>query len=168
LQIALNAGREDGQVILRDISCEGGCLSVMTLPKTPSKPTIVDMFEAGIIDPVKVTRSCIENAASAAAVLLTTEAAVAEIPEEKKAPKRRWNAGDGGHGLKGRFGLLRDVHKIIAASLGRAPHCYNRWTAMHAANAHVRIFAVAAFLTALFVSFALVFFTPFKYCPCDG
>ena len=45
---------------------------------------IVDMYEAGIIDPVKVTRSCVEHAASAAAVLLTTEAAVAEEPEEKK------------------------------------------------------------------------------------
>jgi chaperonin GroEL len=46
---------------------------------------IVDMIEAGIIDPVKVTRSCVENAASAAAVLLTTEAAVADEPEDKKS-----------------------------------------------------------------------------------
>jgi chaperonin GroEL len=42
------------------------------------------MLEAGIIDPVKVTRSGVEHAASAAAVLLTTEAAVADEPEEKK------------------------------------------------------------------------------------
>jgi len=42
------------------------------------------MIEAGIIDPVKVTRSGVENAASASAVLLTTDAAVADIPEEKK------------------------------------------------------------------------------------
>jgi chaperonin GroEL len=46
--------------------------------------TIVDMIEAGIIDPVKVTRLGVENAASAAAVLLTTEAAIADIPEDKK------------------------------------------------------------------------------------
>jgi chaperonin GroEL len=84
LQIALNAGREDGQVILRDISAKGGAYGY-DASKDTVEPTIVDMFEAGIIDPVKVTRSCIENAASAAAVLLTTEAAVAEIPEEKKA-----------------------------------------------------------------------------------
>ena len=45
---------------------------------------VVDMVEAGVIDPVKVTRLGVENAASAAAVLLTTEAAVADIPEEKK------------------------------------------------------------------------------------
>ena len=43
------------------------------------------MYEAGIIDPLKVTRSCVENAASAASVLLTTETAVADAPEEKKA-----------------------------------------------------------------------------------
>jgi chaperonin GroEL len=84
LQIALNAGREDGQVILRDISAKGGAYGY-DASKDTVEPTIVDMFDAGIIDPVKVTRSCIENAASAAAVLLTTEAAVAEIPEEKKA-----------------------------------------------------------------------------------
>jgi chaperonin GroEL len=45
---------------------------------------LVDMLEEGIIDPVKVTRSGVQNAASAAAILLTTEAAVAEEPEEKK------------------------------------------------------------------------------------
>jgi chaperonin GroEL len=43
------------------------------------------MLKAGIIDPVKVTRSAIQHAASAAAILLTTEVAVAEEPEEKKA-----------------------------------------------------------------------------------
>ena len=43
------------------------------------------MLKAGIIDPVKVTRTALQNAASAAAVLLTTEAAVSEIPKEKPA-----------------------------------------------------------------------------------
>lgn len=46
----------------------------------------VDMFERGIIDPAKVTRSALQNAASAAAMLLTTEAAIVEIPEKEKAP----------------------------------------------------------------------------------
>jgi len=45
-----------------------------------------DMFEAGIIDPAKVTRSAVENAASIAAMILTTEALVTEIPEKEKAP----------------------------------------------------------------------------------
>ena len=48
--------------------------------------TIVDdMIKAGIIDPVKVTRSAVQHAASAAAILLTTEVAIADEPEEKKA-----------------------------------------------------------------------------------
>ena len=46
----------------------------------------VDMFEAGIVDPAKVTRSALENAASVASMLLTTEAAVIDIPEEKSTP----------------------------------------------------------------------------------
>lgn len=48
--------------------------------------TYVNFFEAGIIDPTKVTRLALENAASIAALLLTTEAVVSEIPERKEAP----------------------------------------------------------------------------------
>jgi chaperonin GroEL len=47
---------------------------------------INDMVDAGIIDPVKVTRTALQHAASAAAMFLTTDAAIAEEPEEKKAP----------------------------------------------------------------------------------
>jgi len=43
-----------------------------------------DMVEKGIIDPAKVTRSAVENAASIAAMILTTEALVTEIPEKEK------------------------------------------------------------------------------------
>jgi chaperonin GroEL len=46
----------------------------------------VDMLKAGIIDPLKVTRSALQNAASVAALMLTTEALVTEIPEKEKAP----------------------------------------------------------------------------------
>ena len=53
----------------------------------------VDMFEAGVIDPTKVSRTALQNAASVAGLLLTTEALVTEIPEKKKAP-----AGGGGGG----------------------------------------------------------------------
>ncbi len=78
-QIVLNAGREDGMVLLTEISGSG------SKGFDAANDTVTDMLEAGIIDPVKVTRSGVENAASAAAVLLTTEAAVADIPEDKKA-----------------------------------------------------------------------------------
>lgn len=58
-----------------------------------------DMIKAGIVDPAKVTRSALENAASVASMLLTTEAAVVEIPEEKSAmPDMSAMAGMGGMG----------------------------------------------------------------------
>ncbi|HVP14749.1 MAG TPA: TCP-1/cpn60 chaperonin family protein, partial [Terriglobales bacterium] len=56
----------------------------------------VDMFKAGIIDPTKVTRSALQNAASVASLLLTTEALVTEIPEKKKAPPAPGGGGYGG------------------------------------------------------------------------
>ncbi|MCS7222410.1 MAG: chaperonin GroEL, partial [Anaerolineae bacterium] len=46
----------------------------------------VDMFQAGIIDPAKVVRSGMENAASIAAMILTTEALITDVPEREKAP----------------------------------------------------------------------------------
>jgi len=45
--------------------------------------SLVDMMEAGIVDPAKVTRFALQNAASIAAILLTTEAVVADIPEKE-------------------------------------------------------------------------------------
>lgn len=58
-----------------------------------------DMYKAGIVDPAKVTRSALENAASIGSMLLTTEAAVVEIPEEKSAmPDMSAMAGMGGMG----------------------------------------------------------------------
>jgi chaperonin GroEL len=52
-----------------------------------------DLVAAGVIDPTKVTRSALQNATSIAALMLTTEALIAEIPEKKSAP-----SGPGGHG----------------------------------------------------------------------
>jgi chaperonin GroEL len=83
LQIAQNAGREDGPVILQEVLKKGPAFGFDAAKDEPAA-SIIDFYEAGIIDPVKVTRSGVENAASAAAVLLTTEVAVADIPEEKK------------------------------------------------------------------------------------
>ena len=93
LQLAQNAGREDGAVIVRGVIDKGGNFG-FDASSDSADAAIIDMYEAGIIDPVKVTRSGVENAASAAAVLLTTEAAVADIPEEKKAPAMPGGMGD--------------------------------------------------------------------------
>ncbi len=57
-----------------------------------------DMFGAGIVDPAKVTRSALENAASVGSMLLTTQAAVVDIPEESKGPDMSAMAGMGGMG----------------------------------------------------------------------
>ena len=89
LQIAINAGKEkDNERILRQVQ-EG---AVNAGYNAVTDQVIDDMLAAGIVDPVKMGRTAIENAVSAAAILLTTEAAIAEIPEPK-APM-----GDGGMG----------------------------------------------------------------------
>ena len=82
-QIAKNSGRDDVSAIVRAVASKGGNFGFDAASES-TEPLIVDMIEAGIIDPVKVTRSGVENAASAAAVLLTTEAAVADEPEDEK------------------------------------------------------------------------------------
>lgn len=63
---------------------------------------LIDMVEAGIIDPVKVTRYAVENAASVAMMLLTTEAVVVDIPEEKDEGP----AGPPGGGMPGGMGMM--------------------------------------------------------------
>ncbi|MDD5748047.1 MAG: chaperonin GroEL [Actinomycetota bacterium] len=79
-QIAENAGLEGSVVAEKVKTIEAGKgLDAMT-------GEYVDMLEAGIIDPAKVTRSALQNAASIAAMLLTTEAIVADKPEEEKLP----------------------------------------------------------------------------------
>ena len=80
-QIALNAGLE-GSVIIDTIKRSG---------KTgygfdAYNETYVDMIPAGIVDPTKVTRSALQNAASVAAMVLTTESLVADIPAPESAP----------------------------------------------------------------------------------
>jgi len=80
-QIAMNAGRESGEVVVAEVKKAKGLAGYDAL-----KDEIVpDMIEAGIVDPVKVARGAIENAVSAAAILLTTDAAIADEPEEKQA-----------------------------------------------------------------------------------
>ena len=77
--IAHNAGAKSDVVIDTVLSNEGA------FGYDALDYKYVDMFKAGIVDPAKVTRSALMNAASVASMLLTTEAAVIEIPEEKPA-----------------------------------------------------------------------------------
>ena len=87
--IANNAGAK-GDVVVDAVKKESGAYGYDALTNTYG-----DMFKAGIVDPAKVTRSALENAASVASMLLTTEAAVVEIPEEK-APQMPDMSGMGG------------------------------------------------------------------------
>jgi chaperonin GroEL len=79
-QIAINAGLEGGVVVekVRGLTAGHGL--------NADAGEYVDMFKAGIIDPAKVTRSALQNAASIAGLFLTTEAVIAEKPEKEKAP----------------------------------------------------------------------------------
>ncbi len=77
-QIAENAG-VSGSVIVEEVKKTKGNIGY-----NAAKGIYEDMIKAGIVDPTKVTRSALQNAASAAAMLLTTEVVVSEIPEKKK------------------------------------------------------------------------------------
>jgi chaperonin GroEL len=91
-QIAENAGLE-GSVVVNDVrkAKKGWGLNAAT-------NEIVDLVAAGVIDPAMVTRSALQNAASIAKNILTTEAIVAELPEE--------NHGGGGGGMPDMSGMM--------------------------------------------------------------
>ncbi len=79
-RIAINAGREGSVVVERVKNSPSGVgYNAMTNDYVP-------MVEAGIIDPLKVTRAALENAASIASMILTTESLVTDLPEKEKAP----------------------------------------------------------------------------------
>ncbi len=77
-QIAFNAGHE-GSIVVEKVKAETGAKGF-----NAATGEIVDMLEAGIIDPTKVSRTALQNAASISGLLLTTEAMVAEKPKEEK------------------------------------------------------------------------------------
>ena len=79
-QITVNAG-QSGEVVLEEAKKrkENEGFDV-------TKGEFIDMFKAGIVDPTKVTRSALENAASVSSMLLTTKVVVTDIPEEKENP----------------------------------------------------------------------------------
>jgi chaperonin GroEL len=80
-QIAMNAGEQDAAVVLNKVIESKGVNFGYNAKDNAYEE---DMVKAGIIDPLKVTRTALENAVSVAALLLTTEAAVVDLPEEKK------------------------------------------------------------------------------------
>jgi chaperonin GroEL len=93
-QLARNAGKE-GAVIIDEVRrrrLEGGSIGYNVMTEAYE-----DMLKSGIIDPAKVTRSAVQNAASIAAMILTTEALIAEIPEPNSAAP----AGGGDMGMGG-------------------------------------------------------------------
>ena len=118
-QIAHNAGIEPAVVV--DVvkkASENEGLNAMT-------ENYEDMFKAGIIDPTKVTKAAITNAASVASLLLTTEAMIADKPEDKNAAPAGGHGpaagGMGGMGGNGRHGW----HDVILKPLFvRPPRAY--------------------------------------------
>jgi chaperonin GroEL len=92
-QIVNNSGAE-GSVVINELKAKGGSWGF-----NANTEKIEDMVKAGIIDPTKVTKNALQNAASIAGLMLTTEAMVSEIKEKEKA-----SAGmPGGGGLGGMY-----------------------------------------------------------------
>jgi chaperonin GroEL len=90
-QIVNNAGLE-GSVIVEHVKKEK-----KTIGFNVATEKYEDMYEAGVVDPTKVTRTALQNAASVASLLLTTEALVTEIPEKKKPAAMPPGGGGGGY-----------------------------------------------------------------------
>ena len=93
--IVSNAGEEESVVVNEVIKGEGN------YGYNASTGEYGNLVEQGVLDPTKVTRSALQNAASVASLLLTSEAAVADIPEENPAPAMPDMGGMGGMGGMG-------------------------------------------------------------------
>ncbi|NMD40275.1 MAG: chaperonin GroEL, partial [Deltaproteobacteria bacterium] len=94
-QIAVNAGNEGGIVVEKVKALKGN------VGFNADAEEYEDMVKAGIIDPTKVARSALQNAASVAGLLLTTEVMVAELPEDKPPMPM-----PGGHGMPDMGGMM--------------------------------------------------------------
>ena len=93
-QIVQNAGKEGAVVVERVRSDKNDSFGF-----NAQTEQFEDLVKAGVIDPAKVTRTALQNAASIAGLMLTTEAMVAEIPEEDKAPMPGGMGGMSGMGM---------------------------------------------------------------------
>lgn len=91
-QIAINAGLEGSVILAKVMSSKKGVGYNVLSEKYE------DMIEVGIVDPTKVARTALQNAASVAALILTTESLVCDIPE-KEPPMPAGNPGMGGYGM---------------------------------------------------------------------
>jgi chaperonin GroEL len=94
-QIATNAGQEGSIVVDKVKNGKGG------FGYNAATDTYEDLIEAGVIDPTKVVRSALQNAASVASLLITTEALVAERPKPEGASAPAPGGGGGGMGGMG-------------------------------------------------------------------
>jgi chaperonin GroEL len=93
-QIVQNAGKE-GAVIVEKVRAERNA----NFGYNAATDKFEDLVAAGIIDPAKVTRCALQNAASIAGLMLTTEAMVSELPEDDKAPAMPGGMGGMGGGM---------------------------------------------------------------------
>jgi chaperonin GroEL len=106
VQLGINIVRRALEEPLRQIANNAGHEGSIIVAEAKEKDKLsgfdaytgkwVDMFEAGIIDPAKVTRNALQNAASIAGLMLTTEALIYELPEKEKAPAAPHGGGMGG------------------------------------------------------------------------
>ena len=84
-KIAENAGK-DGSVVVENVRRAQKEKKNLNIGYDVIKEAYLDMVKGGVIDPAKVTRGALENAASIAAMILTTEALVTDVPEKEKSP----------------------------------------------------------------------------------
>ncbi|MFH1209140.1 MAG: chaperonin GroEL [Candidatus Omnitrophota bacterium] len=96
-QLALNAG-EEGSVVVQRVMSEKGNIGY-----NAETGKFEDLVEAGVIDPKKVTRSALQNAASVSGLLLTTETLITDLPEEENMPPMPGGGGMGGMGGMGDY-----------------------------------------------------------------
>jgi len=94
-QIVANAGEEGAVVVAKVLESKDPHYGY-----NAATSVFEDLVKAGVIDPTKVTRTALQNAASIAGLLLTTEALIVEIPEPKSAPA---GGGHGGGGMDGMY-----------------------------------------------------------------
>ncbi|MEI7844738.1 MAG: chaperonin GroEL, partial [Chloroflexota bacterium] len=84
--LAANAG-QDGSVIIDGVRGEAAAKVIKNIGFNVLTGEYTDMIKAGVIDPVKVVRGALENAASIAAMMLTTDVLITDVPEKDKAPQ---------------------------------------------------------------------------------
>jgi chaperonin GroEL len=100
-QIAGNAGME-GSIVVNKLLGESGAIGF-----DAANDTYTDLIKAGIIDPTKVTRSALQNAGSVAGLMLTTEACIADVPQDDDKGGMGGGMPDmGGMGGMGGMGMM--------------------------------------------------------------